>query len=81
MKPELDKPIDDKSIELEIKDQANGEKPTKSAPKVIHRKFIYFDKKANRFNEIPKENMVYLEHAYNDFEKTKHSYLKWLNEL
>ena len=25
--------------------------------------------------------MVYLEHAYNDFEKTKHSYLKWLNEL
>ena len=51
MKPELDKPIDDKSIELEIKDQANGEKPTKSAPKVIHRKFIYFDKKGKKIEQ------------------------------
>jgi len=33
---------------------------------------------ANELKEIPKEYIVYLQTSYEEFEKTKEAYLKWL---
>jgi len=52
---------------------------TTEKKKVILRRFMYFDKSTNDFKEIPKEYIVYLQTAYQEFEKTKEQYLKWLN--
>ena len=53
--------------------------------KITYNLFIYLTTikitSAKKYTEIPKELLVYIMRAFNEFEETKKAYLRWLQEL
>jgi len=83
---DLDKAMEGTEGSQSGKREIDGSNTPKAGPnagekkKVIHRRIIYFNKQSNQIKEIPEENMVYLEAAYNEYENLKENYLFWLSE-